>query len=111
MPTEDGVTAQMRYYADLIMWRQRAPEVAESLEAEGPPPPEPEDGLTGKVLWYEYHPPSAREYQQFLDAAVAGSAITAEDRDALAELPPIDGVAAIRARLASKDAPEEGTTT
>ena len=96
----DDTTSQHDYLVSLYAWRRRAPEYAAKMEAGGPPPPMRADGIAGLVWWYEYHPPTAEQYALFLDRAVSAEAISAEDRAEFASLTPIEGVAAVRARLA-----------
>ncbi|WP_040833764.1 hypothetical protein [Nocardia brevicatena] len=52
------------------------------------------------MRYYQRRPPTLERYARFLDEALAADVITADDRATLAERMPIEGVAAVRARLA-----------
>lgn len=57
-------------------------------------------GLTGLVHWYEDHPPKVADYLRLLSTAATDGAISDHLRADLAARTPIEGVAALRARLA-----------
>ncbi|MGW1742420.1 hypothetical protein ACWCPQ_26845 [Nocardia sp. NPDC001965] len=55
--------------------------------------------LFGRVLWHGEHPATAEQYTKLLADAVAVGVIGAGDCAELSGVTPIEGVAAIRARL------------
>ncbi|MEU9516812.1 hypothetical protein [Micromonospora sp. NPDC048169] len=65
-----------------------------------PSRPTATDGIPQHVRWMEAHPPTTVEYRKLLDRAVGDGVLTIEDRATLATVTPIEGVAALRARMA-----------
>ncbi|QIS01009.1 hypothetical protein F5X71_00495 [Nocardia brasiliensis] len=98
------VTPQQSYYAQrYYLERHGTPEQVAEFSAAGPPPPEQADGVTGKVLYYEANTPSADDIAALLVEMEQAGWITSTIRATLAELPPEDGVAELKARMVEPD--------
>ncbi|WP_280442210.1 hypothetical protein [Nocardia brasiliensis] len=98
------VTAQQSYYAQrYYLEHHGTPEQVAEFSAAGPPPPEKADGVTGKILYYEANTPTVEEVAALLSEMEEAGWITGATREALAELPPEDGVAVLKARMVEPD--------
>ncbi|MET8871705.1 hypothetical protein [Nocardia sp. NPDC004604] len=64
----DNETSQQMYYGTVWFYRNYGtPEQLAKYTAGGPPPPEPADGIIGKILWHEHHRATVEELTAILE--------------------------------------------
>ncbi|GAA5087160.1 hypothetical protein [Nocardia iowensis] len=100
----DDATPQQIYFGQLFHLEQfGTPEQVAQFSADGPPPPRLADGVTGKILFYEANTPTLEEFAGLLVEMENGGWITSEVREKIAELPRVDGLAELKARMVEPD--------
>ncbi|MFQ6395721.1 hypothetical protein ACLMAJ_19925 [Nocardia sp. KC 131] len=100
----DNATPQQIYYRQLFHLQHYGPaEMLAEFETAGPPTPLASDGMTGKILWFEAHPPSVDEVAALLALMAAGGWITSTEAEHLAQLPQAECIAELKARMIERD--------
>ncbi|MFQ6397933.1 hypothetical protein ACLMAJ_31390 [Nocardia sp. KC 131] len=103
---DEDATPQQIYDGQLFhLQHHGTSEQATNFAADGPPPPMATDGITGKILWFEEHPPSMEEFARLLELMETGGWITTAERQPLTELPLCEGLAELKACMIERDTP------
>ncbi|MBF6125520.1 NUDIX domain-containing protein [Nocardia brasiliensis] len=106
-PVHKAATAQQVYLVVLWQFQQHGtPRQVAAFSEGGPPPPEPADGFTGWILYYEAHTSTVEHVAALLAEMETAGWITSAVRETLAELSPREAIAALKARIVEPDTGE-----